>query len=60
MIKQKYHLQCPCCGAFAKLSVPPNYEPTEEDEFEKDAFFGKLEVPQVVCPRCRNIFWVAI
>jgi len=60
MYKQKHHLQCPCCGAFAKVSVPPDYEPTEENEFSKSAFFGKVDLPQVVCPNCRNIFWIAV
>ena len=60
MHKQKHHLQCPCCEAFAKVSVPPDYEPTEENEFSKSAFFGKVDLPQVVCPNCRNIFWIAV
>ena len=60
MNKQKHHLQCPCCEAFAKINVPPNYEPIEENEFKKDTFFGKIELPQVVCPNCKNIFWINI
>ena len=60
MNKQNHHLQCPCCEAFAKINIPPDYKPTEENEFSKSAFFGKVDLPQVVCPNCKNIFWINI